>query len=205
MLQAGRSPVQVPDKVHIFNLPNPSNHTVALGSTQPLTEMSTSWCVGLTTSLPSVNRMSENVGASTSRNPKGLHGLSRDNFTSYMSWGMYEYSLQCGKCCRKFHRKYPDCTVPCKEIIYNTITKLCFLRLLLDKKKSILSEGQPDDISAWLGSKFKKVIMSFTLQCGLAKGKTLIRIKPLKLWPHKTTLIHSLLSPDCEAKIWYCR
>jgi hypothetical protein len=38
MLQAGRSPVQVPDKVDFFN---PSNRTVALGSTQPLTEMST--------------------------------------------------------------------------------------------------------------------------------------------------------------------
>jgi hypothetical protein len=25
--------------------------------------------------------MSENVGASTSHNPKGLHGLYRDNFT----------------------------------------------------------------------------------------------------------------------------
>jgi hypothetical protein len=30
---------------------------------------------------PSMSRMSENVGASTSRNPKGLHGLYRDNFT----------------------------------------------------------------------------------------------------------------------------
>jgi hypothetical protein len=28
--------------------------------------------------------MSENVGASTSRNPKGLHGLYRDNFTFYL-------------------------------------------------------------------------------------------------------------------------
>jgi hypothetical protein len=27
--------------------------------------------------------MSENVGASISRNPKGLHGLYRDNFTFY--------------------------------------------------------------------------------------------------------------------------
>jgi hypothetical protein len=27
--------------------------------------------------------MSENVGASTSRNPKDLHGLYRDNFTFY--------------------------------------------------------------------------------------------------------------------------
>jgi hypothetical protein len=28
--------------------------------------------------------MSENMGASTSRNPKGLHGLYRDNFTFYI-------------------------------------------------------------------------------------------------------------------------
>jgi hypothetical protein len=38
MLQTGRSPVQVPDKVHFFNS---SNRTMALGSSQPLTEMST--------------------------------------------------------------------------------------------------------------------------------------------------------------------
>jgi hypothetical protein len=30
-----------PDEVDFFNLSNPSSHTVALGSTQPLTEMST--------------------------------------------------------------------------------------------------------------------------------------------------------------------
>jgi hypothetical protein len=41
MLQAGRSPVRVLDEVDFFNLPNPSNCTMALGSTQPLTEMST--------------------------------------------------------------------------------------------------------------------------------------------------------------------
>jgi hypothetical protein len=40
MLQAGRSPVRVPDEVDFFNLPNPSSRTMALGSTQPLTEMS---------------------------------------------------------------------------------------------------------------------------------------------------------------------
>jgi hypothetical protein len=37
--------------------------------------------VALTTLPPSMSRMSENVGASTSRNPKGLHGLYRENFT----------------------------------------------------------------------------------------------------------------------------
>jgi hypothetical protein len=40
MLQAGWSPVQVPDEVDFFNLPNPCSCTMALGSTQPLTEMS---------------------------------------------------------------------------------------------------------------------------------------------------------------------
>jgi hypothetical protein len=39
MLQARRSPVRVPD-VGSFNLPNPSSRTMALGSTQPLTEIS---------------------------------------------------------------------------------------------------------------------------------------------------------------------
>jgi hypothetical protein len=78
--------------MNFFNLPNPSNRTMTLGSTQPQIEMSTrnlsagiksSWQVGLTTLLPSVSRMSENVGAPTSRNPKVLHSLYRDNFTFY--------------------------------------------------------------------------------------------------------------------------
>jgi hypothetical protein len=41
MLQAGMSPVRFPYEVGIFNLPNPFSRTMALGSTQPLTEMST--------------------------------------------------------------------------------------------------------------------------------------------------------------------
>jgi hypothetical protein len=41
MLQAGRSPVRVPNEMDFFNLHNPSSSTMALGSTQPLTEMST--------------------------------------------------------------------------------------------------------------------------------------------------------------------
>jgi hypothetical protein len=41
MLHAVRSPVRVPYEVDFFNLPNPSSRTMALGSTQPLTEMST--------------------------------------------------------------------------------------------------------------------------------------------------------------------
>jgi hypothetical protein len=41
MLQAGLSPVRVPDEVNFFNLRNSSSRTMALGSTQPLTKMST--------------------------------------------------------------------------------------------------------------------------------------------------------------------
>jgi hypothetical protein len=65
---------------------------MALGSTQPLTEMSTrnlpggkcDRSVGLRTLLPSVSRsFRENVGASTSHNhnPMDLHGLYRDSLT----------------------------------------------------------------------------------------------------------------------------
>jgi hypothetical protein len=43
MLQAGRSRVRVPMRslIFFFNLPNPSSRNMTLGSTQPLTEMST--------------------------------------------------------------------------------------------------------------------------------------------------------------------
>jgi hypothetical protein len=71
MLQAVRSPVRVPGEVDFFDLPNPSSRTMFLGSTEPLTEMSTRKFpegiggrrVGPTTLLPSVSRMSENVGS----------------------------------------------------------------------------------------------------------------------------------------------
>jgi hypothetical protein len=39
MLQAGRSRDRVPMRWIFFNLPNPSSRTMALGSTQLLTEM----------------------------------------------------------------------------------------------------------------------------------------------------------------------
>jgi hypothetical protein len=41
MLQAGRPPIRVPGEMDLFNLPNPSSRTMALGSTQALTKMST--------------------------------------------------------------------------------------------------------------------------------------------------------------------
>jgi hypothetical protein len=72
MLQTGRSRDQVPIRWIFSNLPNLSGRTMALGSTQPLTEMSSRNLkkqrnlgvkgvgrVGLTTLQPSVSRLSK--------------------------------------------------------------------------------------------------------------------------------------------------
>jgi hypothetical protein len=91
MLQAGRSPVRVQDEV-VFSI-----YLILPAALWPwgLLSLQQKWVSGiflgvksgrgirLTTLSPSVSRMSENVGASTSSNPKGLHGLYRDNFTFY--------------------------------------------------------------------------------------------------------------------------
>jgi hypothetical protein len=64
--------------------PNPSSHTMFLGSNQPLTEMSTrnlpqgkgrlALKAGNLTAICQADCL-ENVGASTSHNPMDLHGL----------------------------------------------------------------------------------------------------------------------------------
>jgi hypothetical protein len=83
MLQARRLQVRFPMRLlDFFNLPNPSSRIMALGSTQPLTEMSIR-------NLPGGKGRSAHkagnltaiceplVGASTSHNSMGLHGLLR--------------------------------------------------------------------------------------------------------------------------------
>jgi hypothetical protein len=75
----------IPDEVvEFFNWPNPSSRTMVLGSTSPLIEMSTKYLSGdkgltapkadnLTAICESI--IVENLGASTSHNPTGAHGL----------------------------------------------------------------------------------------------------------------------------------
>jgi hypothetical protein len=69
-----------PNEVDFFNWPNPSTCTMALGSTQPATEMSTRDLLGgkggparKADNLTEI--CLENVGTSTSHTPMGLHGL----------------------------------------------------------------------------------------------------------------------------------
>jgi hypothetical protein len=67
-----------------------------------------------------MSRMSENVGASTSRNPKGLHGLHGENFTLHMwSFEMFALTRADDLCCVLF--TYPAlCKFSCPQIEAST-------------------------------------------------------------------------------------
>jgi hypothetical protein len=84
MLQVGRSRDRFPMRQMEFSItPNPSSRTMALGSTQPLTEMSTrNLPTGKVRTARKVDNLTaiceptvlENVGTSTSQNTLDLHG-----------------------------------------------------------------------------------------------------------------------------------
>jgi hypothetical protein len=83
MLQAGRLRIRFPMSLDLFfNLPNSSSRTMALGFTHPLTEMSTRNIPGgkgrparKADNFIAICEPRENMGASTSHNSLGLHGL----------------------------------------------------------------------------------------------------------------------------------
>jgi hypothetical protein len=83
VLQDGRSRVRFSMRSLDFSIDKPSSRTVALGSTQSVTEISTKNLPGSKgRSARKADKFTamceqclENVGASTSHNPMGLNGL----------------------------------------------------------------------------------------------------------------------------------
>jgi hypothetical protein len=126
MLQAERSPVQVPDKMDFFQftLSFQPHYGPGVDSASNRYEyQESSWWVKsgrrvrLTALPPSVSRKSENVGASTSRNPKGIHGLYRDNFTL----PLFLNSLNCVN-----HKSKTGEHFRCYEMRFQEHCHLCF-------------------------------------------------------------------------------
>jgi hypothetical protein len=74
-----------------------------------------------------------------------------------------------------------------------------------DKKKSRNRHVLTDDVSTTgLGANPQKSFQVLVLQCGVAGSTSDVDIKFLKLRPYKTTTVHGLLPPDCEARIQNC-
>jgi hypothetical protein len=103
MLQDRRLRVRVPIRsLNFFNLPNPSSRNMALGLTQPLTEMSTRkyfWGVesgrriSLTASPPTVSRLSRQCGIfnilKPYRPPRPVTGVALLSFYFIFNFGFY--------------------------------------------------------------------------------------------------------------------
>lgn len=98
-----------------------------------------------------------------------------DTFVKYSSWR---------KCCRKFHRKYPEVTVPCKATIYKMVGKVHKTGSVLDKKKSrkrrILTEEMLDKIGARLEASPKVLLRHVALEFGVSRSTVCVAKRLLK-------------------------
>jgi hypothetical protein len=144
----------------------------------------------LTTLPPSMGRMSENVGASTSRNPKGLHGLYRENFTFTFTllWHHISVSfismLQVNISCTNQPLFYHD------RMVYGFVVK-----------SSVVEELYP-----WLFPRFVRCccFVRFKNMCGCVSSVTRMTLSASgrcnckglgrKLVPRSETLLHHISS-----------
>jgi hypothetical protein len=69
------------------------------------------------------------------------------------------------------------------------------------KERHVLTEETFDNIGARLTASLKKTLCLLALQCGMSTSILHAVTKLLKLWPYEMKVVHSLLPPDCEARI----
>lgn len=108
-----------------------------------------------------------------------------DNYVKYSSWR---------KCCRKFRRKYPEVTVPCKSTIYKLVKKVHKTGSVLDKKKTrkrrILTEEMLDKIGARLEANPKVLLRHVALEFGVSRSTVCLAKRLLNQYSYgiKTTV-----------------
>jgi hypothetical protein len=84
--------------IEFFIWPIPSSRTVALGSSQPLTKriprifvwVKGNWCVMLTTSVPSVSRLSRKYESLNFSQPCGLPRIASLHFYLYFLYAIFQ-------------------------------------------------------------------------------------------------------------------
>lgn len=130
----------------------------------------------------------------------------------YLKQELFIYTFSQGyarrKCCRKFCRKCLDSTVPCKAMMCSAVRKLHSVGSMLYKNKTQKRHTNwRKTYRCWysIESKAIEVLTSFGSSLCVDKNTAPISKRLLKLQPQKTAITHSLLPPDCKARIWYSR
>lgn len=118
-------------------------------------------------------------------------------FIMYKSW----------KCHRKFCKKYPTSTVPCKRTVCSIMEKFQMTSSVLDKKKTqkyyVWNEEKVDNTGSQIGISLKKSLCKFTVQNELTKFLTQGK-KRFKLCQYKIRGVQQLFLLDWKARSWFC-
>jgi hypothetical protein len=102
-------------------------------------------------------------------------------------------------------------TIQCrvKQRFYGILKKNTFYGICARQieilKGHVVTEEKIYDIRFRLEASPKKSLRLLTLQCWLAECAVHIGTKVLKLRPYKAAVVHSLLPPDCEVRMRYCK
>jgi hypothetical protein len=116
-----------------------------------------------------------------------------DSFVQRPSWRKWR---------TEFHSKYTDSTIHCNATIQNDITKFGFCGIertctdmyWLKRNMTIL-------VLDWKHDRRSYISLSHLLSVSWKDAL----LKLVKIRPYKATVLHRLFTPNCEARIRYCR